>query len=213
MDNKTLYIIGAGTYGAAILDLTETIGYEVKGFFDDDLSKKGNRILGVPVLGKLEDNMSLIKNNQFAIAIGNNDIRLKFANLIKMNKGILPSLIHPNAEISKYSIIGNGCIIHANAFIWTEVELRDYSIISPSVVIAHHTVVGTASFISAGSNIGAGINIGMKCFVGIGTTIMTGVKSIGENCIIGAGSVVIKNVEDNLVVVGNPAKFLKYNRN
>ena len=58
MDSKCLYIIGAGTYGAAILDLAESNGYEVIGFFDDDLSKIGKQILGIPIVGKLENNKS-----------------------------------------------------------------------------------------------------------------------------------------------------------
>lgn len=44
----------------------------------------------------------------------------------------------------------------------------------------------------------------------MGATVMTGVKKLGKDCLIGAGSVVIRDVEDNAVVVGNPAKVLKY---
>ena len=35
--------------------------------------------------------------------------------------------------------------------------------------------------------------------------------SIGDNVTIGAGSVVVKDIPDNAVVVGNPAKIIKYN--
>ena len=34
--------------------------------------------------------------------------------------------------------------------------------------------------------------------------------NIGNNVIIGAGSVVVKDVPDNCVVAGNPAKIIKY---
>lgn len=37
-----------------------------------------------------------------------------------------------------------------------------------------------------------------------------GVK-IGNNCIIGSGSVVTKNVPDNTIVAGNPARIIKEN--
>lgn len=40
-------------------------------------------------------------------------------------------------------------------------------------------------------------------------TILPGV-TIGENAIVGAGSVVTKDVPDNAVVVGTPAKVIKY---
>ena len=43
---------------------------------------------------------------------------------------------------------------------------------------------------------------------GASVTLMPGVK-LGKNCIVGAGSLVRKNVEPKMVVVGNPAKFLR----
>lgn len=45
-------------------------------------------------------------------------------------------------------------------------------------------------------------------WVGIGATILPGV-TVGENSIVGAGSVVTKDVPDNTIVAGNPAKFIK----
>lgn len=51
------------------------------------------------------------------------------------------------------------------------------------------------------------IKIGSNCFIGSGVHIMPGV-SIGDNCIIGACSVVTKDVPDNAVVAGMPAKVI-----
>ncbi|MCI7290799.1 MAG: sugar O-acetyltransferase [Methanobrevibacter woesei] len=45
-------------------------------------------------------------------------------------------------------------------------------------------------------------------WVGIGATILPGV-TVGENSIVGAGSVVTKDVPDNTIVAGNPARFIK----
>lgn len=52
--------------------------------------------------------------------------------------------------------------------------------------------------------------IGDNVTVGCNVTII-GDITIGNNVVIGAGSVVVKNVPDNAVVVGNPAKIIKYN--
>lgn len=51
-----------------------------------------------------------------------------------------------------------------------------------------------------------GNNVTVGCHVAI-----IGDITIGNNVIIGAGSVVVKDVPDNVVVVGNPAKIIKYN--
>lgn len=51
--------------------------------------------------------------------------------------------------------------------------------------------------------------IGDNVFLGANVTIIGGVR-IGNNVEVGAGSVVVKDVPDNCVVAGNPAKIIKY---
>ena len=53
------------------------------------------------------------------------------------------------------------------------------------------------------------IFIGDNCYIGTGVTILGPIK-IGNNVTIGAGAVVVKDVPDNCVVAGNPAKVIKY---
>lgn len=50
--------------------------------------------------------------------------------------------------------------------------------------------------------------IGKDCFIGVRSMILPGVH-IGNGVIVGAGSVVTKDVPDNCIVVGNPAKVIK----
>ncbi|WP_028774453.1 sugar O-acetyltransferase [Shewanella waksmanii] len=52
------------------------------------------------------------------------------------------------------------------------------------------------------------INIGNNCWIGGHATIMPGV-TLGDNVVVGAGAVVTKDVADNLIVAGNPARIIK----
>lgn len=52
--------------------------------------------------------------------------------------------------------------------------------------------------------------IGKKCFIGTNAIIMCGVK-IGDSVIVGSGAVVTKDVPDNVIVAGNPARIIKNN--
>jgi len=210
MQNKEIYIVGAGTYGEAMFELAEILGYKVKGFYDEDEQKLSEFIMNVKVVGKFSELKDLeIEKNNFIVAIGNNFVRNNI--MVKINKlgGVTPSLIHPTAIISPSAEIGKGVYIQANAYIWTKVKIDDYCIISPNVVIAHHTTIGKACLVSTLTGVGASIKIENNVFIGMGCTIVTGLSCIGGNSIIGAGAVVLKNTLKNSVYAGVPAKKIK----
>ncbi|MFA7533918.1 MAG: acetyltransferase, partial [Tissierellaceae bacterium] len=150
-----------------------------------------------------------IKNKKFIVAIGNNKIRYEIMTTINDLGGRTPTLIHPKATISPSAEIGKGVYIQANAYIWTKVQINDFSIISPNVVIAHHTTVGKACLISTLTGVGASIKIGDRVFIGMGATIVTGLKLITSDVTIGAGTLVLKDIREQGVYVGVPARKIK----
>lgn len=52
--------------------------------------------------------------------------------------------------------------------------------------------------------------IGDRCFLAVNCMVLPGVK-IGNECIIGAGAIVTKDVPDNCIVAGNPARIVRKN--
>lgn len=58
--------------------------------------------------------------------------------------------------------------------------------------------------------VGKELVIGENAFVGAKSTILYNCNYIGKNAVIGTGSVVTKDVPDNAIVAGNPAKIIKY---
>lgn len=121
----------------------------------------------------------------------------------------IPSFIHPQAIIHPSVKLGKAVYVLPGTNIMPLSEVGDFTMISMGVNIAHHTSVSEACFFSQGTNVGASIDIAELAYVGIGATIMTGVKTVGSNSLIGAGAVVIRNVPANAVMAGVPAKVIK----
>ena len=92
-------------------------------------------------------------------------------------------------------------------------KIDDYTMISMSVNLAHHSLLSKGTFLSTGVNFGASITAEPYTYCGISSTIMTGISHLGENCLIGAGAVVINDVPKDAVMVGVPAKILKFRNN
>lgn len=61
---------------------------------------------------------------------------------------------------------------------------------------------------NSGYEYGIDIEIGDNVWIGGNTCIMPGVK-IGKNVVIGGGSVVTKDIPDNMIAVGNPCKVIR----
>lgn len=208
--SKSIIIIGAGTYGEVMFELAESCGYQVVGFLDEDDNKLGEEVMGVKVEGKFSDwKVEDIRNKNFVVAIGNNKIRHDIMVSILANGGNTPTLIHPTAQISKSAQIGKGVYIQMGAVIWTKVHIGDFTIISPNTVIAHHTSIGHSCLISTLCAVGASLTIGNYTMFGFGSIAITGMKKIGDNVVLGAGTTVIKDVGDNVLMVGSPARKVR----
>ena len=50
--------------------------------------------------------------------------------------------------------------------------------------------------------------VGRKCFIG-SCTVVNGQLKIGDSSIVGSGSVVIRNVDENVVVAGSPTRLIR----
>lgn len=105
-----------------------------------------------------------------------------------------------NVEIGENTSICRGTlddtIVEANAKIDNLVHL------------AHNCHVKEGAFIIACAEISGGVTIGRNAWVGPNASIIEKV-TIGDDALIGIGSVVISDVPERSVYVGNPAKFLK----
>ena len=144
------------------------------------------------------------------VAIGNpyGTKRMEYATLLK-SIGIKPvSIEHSNIHISKSALIGEGAQIMNDVIVNAHSILGDQVILNTRAIIEHHVSMGNGCEIAPGAVVLGRVKIGNNVWVGANSVILPRIQ-IGNNVIIGAGSVVTKDVPDDCVMVGNPARWLK----
>lgn len=108
--------------------------------------------------------------------------------------------VEDHVEIGSSTVIARGTI--------AETRISRNCKIDDNVFIAHNVFLGENSVVIANAEISGSVIVGKNCWIGPASTIIQGMK-IGQNSLIGIGSVVIKDVGENEVVAGNPAKVLR----
>jgi acetyltransferase-like isoleucine patch superfamily enzyme len=145
------------------------------------------------------------------VQLGQNVQLSKFINLYGCSVGD-NTKIGSFVEIQKNATIGKNCKISSHSFICEGVHIED------DVFVGHGVTFINDTFPRA-TNPGGRLQteedwqvertiVKKGASIGSGATILSNV-TIGENAIIGAGSVVTKDVPQNVIVVGNPARFLR----
>jgi sugar O-acyltransferase (sialic acid O-acetyltransferase NeuD family) len=203
-------IIGAGTYGQVYAEYLKD-SYNIIAFYDDDRSLHNSIVNNIKVAGKVEDAFKLDKTFAVFVPIGNNPIRVKLLKKFEKDGFSIPSFIHPQTIIHPSVKIGKAVYILPGTNIMPLTNIGNFTMISMGVNIAHHNKIDEGCFFSQGSNIGASIHIGHFAYIGISAILMTGIQEIGKNALIGAGAVVIKDVPENAVMAGVPAKIIRIN--
>lgn len=143
-------------------------------------------------------------------AIGGNrgNDRLYYLGVFQRDGFKTPSLVHPRAHVSHGTVIGSNSQVCAFAFIGVDVVIGNACILNTKATIDHESTLGDGVHLAPGATLCGCVKIGNNTFIGAGAVVLPNLV-IGNNCIIGAGAVVTKNVPDNVLSYGNPAKLVK----
>lgn len=209
---KKLIIWGASGHALVVADAVRMMGgYELAGLLDDrDPGRRGTLSGGLPVLGGAETLDGLRRDgiDHLFFGFGDGAERLRLAAVVRSKGFSLPTVIHPRSVVARDVVIGAGTLIAAGAVVNPGVRIGENVIINTSSSVDHECVIDDGAHVCPGARLAGGISVGRRAWVGIGASVVERVR-IGAGAYIGAGAVVIRDVPDNVVVVGVPARILR----
>jgi sugar O-acyltransferase (sialic acid O-acetyltransferase NeuD family) len=213
MEKDRIILIGCGEHARMVIDnIEQQDKYELFGLVTNNDDELGKKIYGYDVLCKDEELENLLKSNPdivgYFLGIGNMKVRCMMYK--RLDSIIEPvNIIHPTAIVSKHATIGKGNIFEAFTKIANSAIVGSHCIVNSFTSINHDQTIGN-NVLLAGSVSLAGKKVGDNTIIADGASI--GFKrSVGRNCIIGDGAVVTKDIPDNVIAYGNPARVVKSN--
>ena len=206
-----LIIYGSGEHGKVVwATAKEYSQFKILGFIDDSI-ERGTDIFDTKVLGDfLTLSEGKIKTDfKVCFGIGHPAEReVLFDKLTELGCQF-QSIIDKSASVFwNYTLIGVGSYIAAKSVVHINVELGNACVLDNGAIVSHDCKIGDFSEISVGAMLGGGVTVGSASYIGMGAVIRDHVV-IGNNVVVGAGAVVTKDVPDNTMFYGVPARKIK----
>jgi sugar O-acyltransferase (sialic acid O-acetyltransferase NeuD family) len=205
-----LVIIGAGGQGreTAAAFLLSSPRSSFVGFLDDAV--RGTTKEGWPVLGPIERACNH-PDCRFVIAVSDPRVRRTIADRLRsMGISRWANVIHPDVYIHPSIRLGVGCAILGGSSLAVSASLGDHCIVNRGCQIGHDCEIGDLSSLNPSACIGGCVRVGSGAELGSACAIRQGLQ-VGNGSTVGMGSVVIRDVPENSVIVGNPARHLRWN--
>ncbi|MDD4731864.1 MAG: acetyltransferase [Desulfovibrio sp.] len=202
-------IIGAGGHGQVVADIlfhmwTKGRDLELMGFLDDMPERIGTSVLGLKVLGPVEQ-LDDIGHEAIIVAMDDNRARLEMAR--RLHDEPMINAIHPSAVLAPDVSIKPGGVVCAGAVVNPGTTVERGAIVNTGATVDHNSTLCEYSHVGPGVNLGDGVHVGTGALVGLGASVIPQVR-LGDWSVVGAGAVVTRDVPEKETWVGVPARKL-----
>lgn len=211
--DKKLIIFGTGKISEVIsYYANELCDLNIEAYTVDASHNNKKLFLGKPVISfeDIENNYSPKKYKLF-VAIGYHDLnKLREKKIIEAEKKgyEIISIIAELNNLPKNVTYGKNCFIMPLSLIQPYVKLEDNVFVFSGALVGHHSHIKSNCWVTSNASIGGNVIIGKNTFLAM-NSIITHSVTIGDNCFIGSNTQVIKNLDNNKVVISQGSKPIK----
>jgi len=208
-----LGIYGSGGAGRDILGLIYTTEQENKWdeiVFIDDTKDEGifMNVKIVPFTVFCERYTP--EKTKIIIATGEPAYRELLYNKVKERGFRLETYIHPSSKVSRYAEISEGAVILNDCYVSPMAKIEENTFINGYTIIGHDVRIGKHCQIASQVIVTGNTRVGDCVYIGAGASIRERI-TIEKYAIISMGAVVLKSVETEMKVMGNPARAIAKN--
>lgn len=208
-----LGIYGAGGLGREVLELAKLIN-EKENRWDDIvfiIDGDGGNIVNGTLVYSYDDALAKYESNiEVSMGIGEPAVREKLFGKLEADGIPVATLIHPDVHVPETTVVGKGVTIQFGSFVSCNVVIEDYVFVQPQVNIGHNDVLKKGCIVSGLCNLAGNVVVGEYAYLGISSCYREGI-SIGAYSIVSMGAVVFKDIPEEMVAMGNPARPMRKN--
>lgn len=206
MSEKPVIIIGNGGHAKVLVETLLLHNRKIIGFTAPEIE---HNPYSLSYIGDdnaiLEFHPSEVELVNAIGSVSDTSLREKLFNEFKSQGYFFSLVIHPSAIISPTVKLGEGVQIMAGVVIQPFAKIADNTIVNTSTTIDHDCKIGEHCHLAPGVTMSGGVIVDDGTHIGTGTNIIQNIY-IGKKVLVGSGSLVIKDVPNNKVVFGTPAK-------
>lgn len=214
---KRIIVLGGEGIGMIASSVIDRIGEgEVIGFLNDivPVGTMLGRKKKIEVIGTFRDIERYLSEEDIQFMIAYGGMQREKSVFEKITNFPIPmeryyTAIDPNSIVpTDYSDVGHGVLVAPYVQVGPDSVIEDNCILLGNSFIGHNTSIGRFSHIASNAVVGSYVTIGNAVHIGLNATIREKVH-IGDCAMVGAGAVVLNDVPENSIVVGNPARILR----
>jgi sugar O-acyltransferase (sialic acid O-acetyltransferase NeuD family) len=212
---RPLVLVGAGGFARevahAVLDLNDDgAGWDLLGFLDDDPTRRGTAMDGIPVIGTTAE-LDRLGSPAVLVCTGSPadpGSRRRLVERLDLGADRFATLVHPAASVARATTLGPGTVVMAGAVSTANATIGAHVTIMAGTVVTHDDVLADYVIAAAGVRLGGGVQVDAGAYLGAGCLVRERLR-VGTGALLGMGSVVLCDVPAGEVWAGVPARRLR----